>query len=112
MSEQEIKDIIFDLYLVMRFRGYKRISIYTSIETKNVSIGEISIPTRAQHVFKNLKIKTLADALWLLNDSDRIKNLRGMGVSTISDIRNSILLFHISNNVCNGRKPLFGVKLS
>lgn len=111
MSEEDIKNIIFDLYLVMRFKGYHKLTILNNVSLE-VDVEEITFPVRAKHAFSRLNIKNLDDALWMMKDEKRVKNLRGFGIGTVADTKNAILMWHINENFHNGRKPLYGIRLS
>ena len=112
MSEQEIKNIIFDLYMVMKFKGYKKLTIGTTYASIEADISEVNLPARAEHIFKQKKVKTVEDAIWIVKDDERARRIRGFGDASIADTKHAILMWHINNNVINKRNPLWGIELS
>ena len=113
VGDMSIEDIIFDLYLVMKFKGYVRLtlSVDSSMILENVSAYELPLPERSKNAFIKKKIVNLGEISKFIKDKKKINALRGYGTSAQADTKNAILSWWINYNMTHGRHPLFGVRL-
>lgn len=113
MGNMSIEDIIFDLYLVMKFKGYTRLtlSVDGGMDLQNVSTYEIPLPERSKNAFIKKNIVNLQDMSLFIKNKRQVTALRGYGASAQAGTKNAVLAWWINYNLAKGRKPLFGVKL-
>lgn len=113
MGDMSIEDIIFDLYLVMKFKGYVRLtlSVDERLELQNVSAYELPLPERSKNAFLKKGIVSLEDIENFIRDRKKVNALRGYGTNAQADTKHAILFWWINYNMTHGRNPLFGVKL-
>lgn len=108
-----IEDIIFDLYLTMKFKGYNKLTINCpdKVDLSKMPLRDIPLPQRAKTKLSN-RMSTVNEVIELMLDNKRLNRVTGLGVNTIADIKNSILVWYINYNLENHRPPLKGVHLS
>jgi len=108
-----IEDIIFDLYLTMKFKGYNKLTINCpdKVDLSEMPLKDIPLPQRAKTKLSN-RMSTVNEVIELMLDNKRLNRVTGLGVNTIADIKNSILVWYINYNLENDRPALKGVHLS
>lgn len=113
MGDMTIEDIIFDLYLTMRYKGYSKLTLYVDegMELQNVSTYEIPLPERSKNAFLRKNIVDLEGIIDLIGNKRKVNALSGYGVKAQSDTKGAILTWWINYNMTHGRQPLWGVVL-
>jgi len=113
VGDMSIEDIIFDLYLVMKLKGYVKLTLWVdeSLELQNVSAYELPLPERSKNAFIKKKVVSLDGISQFIKDKKKVDALRGYGANAQADTKNAILTWWINYNITHGRNPLFGVRL-
>lgn len=113
MNNMSIDDIIFDLYLVMKFKKYNKleISMDSSVDTKMIPILDVVTNERGKNSLMRRGMFTLFDVLDLMSDSKRLESIRSYGKQTNATTKENILTWWVNYNMTHKRHPLYGVRL-
>lgn len=110
MTKDEIEQIIVDILDVAKVYGKKKIRIsLDENQTKRLNISELDLPTRVMNRFN--RAQSVDSFIDTISDDEKLKNMQGIGVSTIADAKNAILRWVINDNIAKGRPALAGISM-
>ena len=111
---QSIEDIIFDLYMTMKYKGYTKLELFVdgNLELQNVSAYELPLSERSKNAFIKKNLVSLEEISAFICNKRKVTALRGYGANAQADTKHAILYWWINYNLSHGRKPLTGIRLA